>query len=226
MKKISIIIRSKNEEAWIEKTLFALKNQICEDKEIILVDNGSTDKTIKIAKKFHCKIINYYTKKYNYSKALNIGIKKSKGDIIGIISAHCVPYDDYWIYNAIRNFDNPEVAGVYSKQLPTKDTVDLDLRSLFQVFRSDKIIQTNDFYFNNAASFIRKELWEAKNFDEKINGYEDLVWAKFFLKLKKKIVYEPQSKVFHFHGINHGDDQKRLTRHVSILKRLKNNEYC
>lgn len=225
MKKISIIVRSKNEESWIEKTLYALKNQICEDKEIILVDNGSTDNTIKIAKKFHCKIINYDTKKYNYSKALNLGIKKSKGDIIGIISAHCVPYDDYWISNATKNFDNPEVVGVYSKQLPTKDTTDLDLRSLFQVFRSDKLIQTDDFYFNNAASFIRKESWKNKKFDENISGYEDLIWAKYFLKLNKKIVYEPKSKVFHFHGINHGDNRERLKRHVLILKGLKNHEY-
>jgi len=223
MKKISIIVRSKNEEAWIEKCLYALNNQVCENKEIILVDNNSTDKTIKIAKKFNCIIINYKKKIYNYSEALNLGIKKSNGQIIGIISAHCVPYDDYWIANAIKNFNKSDIAGVYSKQLPTKDTKDVDFRSLFQVFRDDRTLQTDDIYFNNAASFIKKEYWKNKNFDEKINGYEDLIWADYFLKKNKKIIYEPTSKVFHYHGINQENNMSRLKRHISILKKLKIN---
>ena len=59
MPKVSIIIRTKNEERWISSCLSAIKDQSFKDFEIILVDNGSTDKTISPAKKFDIeKIVN------------------------------------------------------------------------------------------------------------------------------------------------------------------------
>ena len=52
---ISIILRTKNEELYLEKCLIALKRQNFIKIEIILVDNGSIDNTLKIAKKYKCK---------------------------------------------------------------------------------------------------------------------------------------------------------------------------
>ena len=49
---ISIIIRTKNEERWIESCLEKIKDQKKVNFEIIIVDNFSTDKTIKIVRKF------------------------------------------------------------------------------------------------------------------------------------------------------------------------------
>ena len=47
--KISIIIRTKNEERWILKCLEQIKRQTLKDYEVILVDNNSTDKTVEKA---------------------------------------------------------------------------------------------------------------------------------------------------------------------------------
>ena len=75
---ISIILRTKNEELYLEKCLIALKRQNFIKSEIILVDNGSIDNTLKIAKKYKCKIIKYPNSiKFNYSRAINLGIRKS-----------------------------------------------------------------------------------------------------------------------------------------------------
>ena len=48
--KVSIIIRTKNEERWISKCLKAIRKQKFQDYEIILVDNNSNDKTVEKAK--------------------------------------------------------------------------------------------------------------------------------------------------------------------------------
>ena len=56
-KKISIIIRTKNEERWIEQCLKKIFDQDYNNFEVILVDNNSKDKTLKKAKKFPVKII-------------------------------------------------------------------------------------------------------------------------------------------------------------------------
>lgn len=216
---ISIIIRTKNEEKYLKKCLLILNQQNFNNYEIIIIDDNSSDNTIKIAKKFKCKII-YYPKnlKFNYSKAINIAINSSKGNLISILSAHCIPYDNYWMYNAVKHFENIDVGAVYSKQIPTKNSKSSDTRDLFQVFRSETIYQSKDSYFNNASSFFRKSLWNSNKFDEKINGLEDLCWAREIQKKNYKIVYEPKSKVYHYHGINQNTDEKRLLRHIKILK--------
>lgn len=223
---VSIIIRTRDEELYIEKCLIALKQQNFIKSEIIIVDNGSKDNTLKLAKKYKCKIIKYPNSiKFNYSKAINIGIKNSKSDIISIISAHCIPFDNYWIYNAFKHFQDPEIGAVYSRQLPTDSSKDKDYRDLFQVFREETNYQQKDFYFNNASSFIRKNLWNRFKFNEKINGLEDLDWAKRIQTAGKKIVYESGSRVFHFHGINQNTNLKRLKRQIKIIKKNFRNEF-
>lgn len=218
---ISIILRTKNEELYLEKCLIALKRQNFIKSEIILVDNGSIDNTLKIAKKYKCKIITYPNSiKFNYSRAINLGIRKSNSEIVSILSAHCIPFDNYWIYNAFKHFQDPEIGAVYSRQLPTDSSSDKDLRDLFQVFRGETVYQQKDFYFNNASSFIRKKLWNRFKFNEKINGLEDLDWARKIQGIGNKIVYESSSKVFHFHGINQNTNLKRLKRHIQIIKKI------
>ena len=218
---ISIILRTKNEELYLEKCLIALKRQNFIKSEIILVDNGSIDNTLKIAKKYKCKIIKYPNSiKFNYSRAINLGIRKSNSEIVSILSAHCIPFDNYWIYNAFKHFQDPEIGAVYSRQLPTDSSSDKDLRDLFQVFRGETVYQQKDFYFKNASSFIRKKLWNRFKFNEKINGLEDLDWARKIQGIGNKIVYESNSKVFHFHGINQNTNLKRLKRHIQIIKKI------
>lgn len=217
--KYSVIIRTKNEESYLQKCLFALQAQVIKPSQIIIVDNNSTDNTTKIAKKFNCKIINYKTKKFNYSKAINLGVEKCENKIFSILSAHCIPYDSYWAYNALKCFIDTDISAAYSRQVPTQSSNNFDYRDLVQVFRKQEILQKTDGYFNNASSFIRKNDWKINKFNEKINGLEDLVWANITLK-KKKIFYSSESKVFHHHGINQNNNKSRLARHIKILKKI------
>ena len=55
---VSIIIRTKNEERWIDHCLSSIAKQSIKDYEIILVDNNSDDNSVKIAEKYTDKIIN------------------------------------------------------------------------------------------------------------------------------------------------------------------------
>ena len=57
MNKISIIVRTKNEERWISHCLKSIYDQNYPSFEVILVDNESTDNTLEIAKRFPIKKI-------------------------------------------------------------------------------------------------------------------------------------------------------------------------
>ena len=73
--KVSIIIRTKNEERWITSCLKSIYTQTFKNFEIILVDNLSTDNTVKKAKQLGVRKI-IKIQKYLPGKALNVGIKK------------------------------------------------------------------------------------------------------------------------------------------------------
>ena len=216
---VSIIIRTKNEENWINSCIDAILKQKYKKFEIIIVDNYSTDNTLKKIKKYNLRICKI--KKFFPGKALNLGIKNSKGSIIVCLSGHCIPKDEQWLWNLIKALKTKKVAGVYGKQEPLSFTNDLDKRDLFNMFGKDRKVQIKDSFFHNANSAIKKSLWNKVNFNEKIQHIEDRYWAEEIIKKKLRIIYEPKASVYHWHGVNHGMDKKRAREIVQLLDNIK-----
>lgn len=217
-KKVSIIIRTRNEEQWIEICLRKIFEQTYKNIEVIIVDNCSTDKTIEKIKNFNIQIVKI--KNFFPGKAINIGIKKSTGEYIVCLSAHCIPTNRFWLKNLINDLKKNKVAAVYGKQSPLPYSSPLDKRDLYNTFGSEKRVQKKDTFFHNANSAFHKKIWKKQPFDEKILHIEDRVWADKIISSGYKIIYEPRAEVFHWHGINQSMDLKRCQEIVSILEKL------
>lgn len=113
---VSLVIPAYNEEDVIEKTLKKLRkiNYPKNKLEVIVVDDGSTDETYNIAKKFESKMIRVFTKQHGgKASALNFGLKKARNEFIAVMDA-----DSFLKKNALRNcmkyFDDEKVAAVTS----------------------------------------------------------------------------------------------------------------
>jgi len=219
--KISIIIRTKNEEKWITSCLESISRQRYKDFEIVLVDNCSTDKTVEKAKNFGVKVVNI--EEFFPGNAINVGINASSGEYIACISGHCIPVNEYWLENLLRNFDHPEIAGVYGRQEPMAFTNDLDKRDLINLFGLDRRVQVKDSFFHNANSMFRRDVWQKIPFDDRVTNIEDRIWAKNILEKGYKLVYEPDASVYHYHGINQGRNISRAQKIVRILESLDSN---
>ncbi len=204
---VSIIIRTKNEEKWISLCLNALSTQSYKNFEIIIVDNYSKDKTIQKIKKYNVKTV--FIKNFLPGKAINQGIKKSRGKIIVCLSAHCIPVNNSWLKNLIKHLSDNKVAGVYGRQEPLSYSSDYDKRDLITVFGLDKKIQIKDPFFHNANSAFLRSTWKKFPFDEKVTNIEDRVWGHQVIKKKLQIIYEPEASVYHYHGIHHSLDKKK-----------------
>ena len=216
---VSIIIRTKNEERWISSCLYSVFNQTYKNIEVILVDNNSTDRTIKRAEEFPVKIVHIVD--FLPGRAINDGIRASKGDIIVCLSGHCVPVNNLWLENLVQDITDSQVAGVYGRQEPLSYSSDLDKRDLLLVFGLDKKIQVKDSFFHNANSAFRRNVWEKFPFDENVTNIEDRVWGQQVIAAGMKIVYEPEARVYHWHGINHDLNPERARKIVRILESLE-----
>ena len=218
MTKVSIVIRTKNEERWIEACLKEVFNQTHDNFEVIIVDNESTDKTIKKAKSFPVKVLSLAS--FTPGRAINLGVSESKGEIIVILSGHCIPVNNKWLQNLISDLDDPNVAGVYGRQEPMSFSSDSDKRDLVTVFGLDKKIQIKDPFFHNANSAVRKKFLDNFPFDEEVTNVEDRVWGMEVIKNGYKIIYEPLASVYHYHGINHNMNPSRTRNVVRILESI------
>ncbi len=219
----SIIIRTKNEEQWIESCLNKVFLQTKVPFEVILIDNNSNDKTLEKAKKFRVKIKKI--RKYFPGKALNLGAKISSGKYLVCLSAHCIPEDNLWLFNLIKDLDKKNIAAVYGKQKPLPYSSSFDKRDLYNIFGDDKRVQIKDTFFHNANSAIKKEIWKKVKFDEKTPHIEDRIWSHTILKKNYKIIYQPTASVYHWHGINQEMDKKRCDKIVEILENLDTNNH-
>jgi rhamnosyltransferase len=219
MKKVSIIVRTKNEERWIGACLKAVLSQKYQNFEVVLVDNQSTDRTIEKARPFNTKILSIA--EFRPGRAINLGIENSDGDIIVILSGHCIPKNDQWLDALVKNLDDPQVAGVYGRQEPMAFSSALDKRDLYLTFGLDRIVQHKDSFFHNANSALSRKLWEKFPFDEEATNIEDRIWGRQVINAGYRIIYEPDASVFHHHGIHHELDIKRAERIVKILEKVE-----
>ena len=221
--KVSIIIRTKNEERWITSCLDKIYSQTYKNFEIIIADNCSTDKTVVKAKKYPIKLIKI--KKFFPGKAINDAIKVSSGKIIICLSAHCIPVNNYWLEKLISPLKNEKIAGVYGRQQPMPYSSIYDKRDLLLLFGLDRRVQTKDPFFHNANSAFLKKIWRKNNFDENTTNIEDRIWGSQVINQGFKILYEPKASVFHFHGVHQNLDPERCASVVSIMEKTMRKDY-
>ena len=215
---ISIVIRTKNEEQWIGRCLSAISSQNYPEFEIILVDNESTDATLDIVSKYDCQLVKISDADFTFGRSLNWGVRAAKGEYVAIISGHCIPVNDRWLQYLSAGFSSNEVVGVYGRQVPLPDTRADDKRDLWTTFGIEAVVQKTDFFFHNANSMIRKDIWDEFPFDEEIQGVEDREWAREVLGRGYEVAYQPSASVYHFHGIHHGRNLERSARVARVIE--------
>lgn len=98
MPKFSIIIPVYNVEKYIKRCIESVTNQTYKDYEIIVVNDGSTDKSMDIVKEFDTKVIN--SKHVSVSEARNQGSQVAKGEYLIFLDS-----DDYWENKLLENIN-------------------------------------------------------------------------------------------------------------------------
>jgi len=106
---ISVVIPTLNSGSVLEKCLKSISAQVYPKNkvEIIIVDGGSTDSIINIAKKFHAKIVHNTLKTAEAGKA--VGVKEAKNELIALIDSDNILPNTHWFSDMVVPFKDKEI---------------------------------------------------------------------------------------------------------------------
>jgi glycosyltransferase involved in cell wall biosynthesis len=181
--EISVVIRTYNEEKYLPDLLEAIRLQLSQAYEIIIVDSGSWDRTQEIAQHGADKLLHIQSRDFTFGYALNVGIQEAVGRFIVIVSAHTLPLNPQWLGKLIEPLSDEKTAMVYGRQLGAASSKFSEIQDMRRTFRlKRKVMRPPHFFANNANSAIRKDLWHQHPFDEGLLGLEDIEWAKYWME--------------------------------------------
>lgn len=204
MAQVSIIMPVYNKEKYLEKSIRSVLNQSYKDFELIIVDDGSTDNSFDISKKFQCqdsRITVIHTKNAGVSNARNVGLIKSTGQWIQFLDG-----DDY--------LDSDYLTNVSS--LLNDNTLDIIFSQFEKVDHNGNIVEkvfVSELGYKNSDSFI--DDFMKYQYD---NGFYGFISNKL---IRKSIVDSCEAK-FPI-GVTLAED---LAFYISIYKNIKRIYYC
>ena len=172
----SIIIRCRNEERFIGRVLDAVLSQAAElPFEVIVIDSGSTDRTLDIVRKFDVRLYEIPPGRFTFGHALNYGAGLAEGGYIINLSAHCIPVSRTWMSSLLKPMmDDPSVAATFGMQEPIEGLNPFEEITLLAGFSPDENGNILPL-FSNSNCAIRKKVWMEHAFDEKATFAEDFI---------------------------------------------------
>ena len=171
IKLISIITVVYNGEKYLEQTIQSVINQTYKNIEYIIIDGGSTDRTLEIVKKYE-EHITYWASESDKGlyDAMNKGIGIAKGELIGMINS-----DDWYELNTV------EIMVEAYNNYPTKSIFHADRYDIAEDgSRTIKKFHPSEFKFkyygmtyNHPSMFITKEEYKIHKYNIELRSLSD-----------------------------------------------------
>lgn len=148
--KISVLIPAYNSAKTIVEALESIKNQTYQNWEIILINDGSQDETEKILRRYlgNTKLPLKYTKQthHNYFKAIRHGLKYASGEIIFVLDADKILFNQNVFYRAVSTILGEKCDGMF-----------VGIRAMYQRLKDGKFHLVRP-YYRNEVSLIKTVL--------------------------------------------------------------------
>ena len=228
---ISAIIPLYNGAKYIVDAIQSVERQTLRPKELIIVDDGSTDNSAALVKALDCDIPLTLLRKKNggQSSARNHGIRRSKGELIALLDQ-----DDIWYPHHLEKLAEPFLEHRYPRLGWTYSNLDFiahgRIISIGYVTtvgvehpkRSLRRCLGEDMHILPSASLILREAFDrAGGFDERLSGYEDddLFLRLFCLGYGNVFLDEPLSQ-WRQHGANAGGSPRMAKSRMVYMRKL------
>jgi glycosyltransferase involved in cell wall biosynthesis len=192
---ISVIIPTYNCEKYISEAIGSVLLQTCTDYEIIVIDDGSTDKTRDIVKNKFPEVRYFYISNQGVSRARNYGIRRALGEYIAFLDA-----DDLWLPEKLEKQlklfqSDQELALIFTEEriFDTNGFMDGKISKKKRLMKGDVV--KNIFLFSNVTTstvMVKRHVFqETGYFEENLKAAEDdNMWMRIALKFRIHLLDE------------------------------------
>ncbi|MGB0383496.1 MAG: glycosyltransferase family 2 protein [Ardenticatenaceae bacterium] len=215
---VSVIIPVYNGEAFLAEAALSVLRQHYEPLELIIVDDGSTDRTAEVAANLAGDVRYVYQPNRGAPAARNKGLKMARGNVIAFLDA-----DDLWHENKLRlqlarlaSHPLAELIVGYSQLLvPTASEPNFSNLSKFERFGEPWL------FLNLASAVFRTSVFEKVGlFDQELSQTDDLDWFMRARESKISMIVHHEVVLFHRRH-KHNITNQREVNHLDHLKMLK-----
>lgn len=195
---VTVVIPVYNGEKYITHCLDALSKQIRPPDEVIVVDDGSTDRSAALAEARSVRVIRQ--KNLGPAAARNNGIQHANGELILFTDSDCEP-DPYWVIEMENSLNNPEIAGVKGAYV-TQQTgtvprlVQFEFEERYDLMEKYPVIDFIDTY---SAGFQRDVLRQMGGFNCTLIKNEDVDLSYRLASAGETLIFNRKAIVFHHH---------------------------
>ncbi len=218
--RVSVVIPARNAAHTLPDCLEALVRQVRPADEVVLVDNGSTDATGDVARRFRERLPGLrvvYEPRPGEAVARNRGVAEAKGDVLAFTDADCVPHED-WLARALEAVERDPpchaVAGEVTGYRPVRLVEKYLTVCAFPASADGRVVCGLNFpppTFYTANLCVRREAFERVGpFDEGLRGGVDVALCWRLVRAGFRIRYEPRAVVAHVQRNSFGQAARRL----------------
>ncbi|MCA9600460.1 MAG: glycosyltransferase family 2 protein [Myxococcales bacterium] len=197
--RVTVIMRSKNSDWVIAQALAGLFSQEFKDFELLVIDSGSTDRTLEILRQYPHRLIQIPPEEYFPGRVLNVAIENAKSEILVFQNSDGVPLVPTTLGRLVEPFENPEVAATLTRQLPRPDA-DTWVRRDYAVSFPDAHETPAWITISLPMAAIRRSAWEKHRFYTEAWGSEDTEWGEWARQHNFRIAYVPDALIMHSHN--------------------------
>jgi rhamnosyltransferase len=215
----SIIVLTKNGGRTLRDLLEGLCSQdLIGRAEIIVIDSGSTDDTLRIVAEFPVALTRIPPEEFGHGRTRNFGARLARGKFLVYLPQDATPVGAQWLAALLHPFEDSAIAGVYSRQVPRADASAMESSFLLSTYahayavrrlacREDASLSAC--FFSTVGGAIRASLWAQYPFREDVIMSEDQAWSLDVMLAGHCVAYQPAAQLLHSHQYGIADIFRR-----------------
>jgi O-antigen biosynthesis protein len=221
VRSVTVAIPVLDGAAYLDEVLEAVRRQRVDlPVEILVVDSGSTDGSLEIARRHHATLIEIPQSEFSHGGTRNLAVEQSTGDVVAFLTQDATPASDEWLASMVEGFEqSDDVALVFGPHIPRPGHSHVFAREMRDHFRTwgegrridvQRLERTPDAlaeyrlypyklqFFSDVNGAVARWAWKRVPYRQ-VPYAEDQLLAREMIEAGYAKVFHPGAAVYHSH---------------------------
>ncbi len=219
-RKISVIIPTLNGAQWLDSLLTMLERQTLPPAELLIIDSGSSDSTLDIARGHSARIIEIDRDSFDHGGTRSMAAGMAGGDLLLFMTQDAVPSNTRAVEHLIQPLlADQKVAAAYGRQLPARDAgpfgahlraFNYPSTSEIHCWEDRHRLGFRTIFLSNSFAVYKHDVLAAHGyFPRRLLFGEDTLTAARLIKNGYCVAYVSDACVYHSHNYSLVEDMRR-----------------